>query len=273
MKIIPGDYSEHKALNASVIKLGVHSMKKMHYAITHPIDEPTAAMRLGSAAHYAINEPHKLATHCVIWDGRKQGKAWDAFETENERKTIVSPAEMENAVAMSAAVYADADAASLIRGTKLEQPIYWSDARYGAAKARPDNVGDGYFLDVKTVTPNQFALHRFDAYCFGFRYYIQFGFYSIGLRANLGGTSYPKCRVIFVENAPPFDVVCAEVDEGLMDYGRSESVRIAAQYRACEKSGVFPGISPGRRIVLSAPTWAAEQMERVPTEEMDAEEL
>jgi hypothetical protein len=248
------DYQAIPAINATAIKAGQISMRHMRHKMTGHDDDCTTSMRWGRLVHSALLEPDAFFKRVSVWECTRRGKAWDAFEAEHDPEFILTKTEdkdeFANLFALSQSAHADKDAHRILSGSRHEQAIQWTGKEYGAAKARLDGWHDtDGVVEVKTCRqiqsfPRQFA---------GLNYDIQTGWYTLGAESCGMGKDVP-CVVIVIESAPPWDVAVYRVPAMALAIGRKKAVETAAQYRACEKKGAFPGVSDGM-TELKLPEW------------------
>jgi hypothetical protein len=164
---------------------------------------------------------------------------------------------------MAAAVRAHAGARAALAGIRAEVALEWSSPEYGTACARLDGIagpaGAQILVEYKTTvaaTPRDF-LRQF----FNMGYHLQLGWYAEGC-ARLGA---PVSRVVVVAQTKdaPHCVMCYTVEAGVIEAGRRMAIEIARQYRACEKSGIYPGPMDGSEdeagvMLLSLPSYMEE---------------
>jgi hypothetical protein len=64
----------------------------------------------------------------------------------------------------------------------------------------------------------------------------------------------PEVWLIVAETCEPYDVAAWRVPAIAIDGGLETAVRIATEYRACERAGVFPGVQSDD-VELPLPPW------------------
>jgi len=272
------DYRAAQGINASSIKSGRVSMRHMHYAMTRESSEPTPAMKYGTLVHLAVLEPLRYTQNIVVWDGGiKAGKAWKEFNSQQEAhcKTIVTVAEAMSCSKISAAVWANKEAAELLTGAACELSLFWDDPEAGKCKARIDAISDDRltFIDIKTTS--KFNDRGFSRDFVNMGYDIQFGWYSHGIKTVFELAKMPSCAVIYIESCEPFDVCVRWVPASVVKKGYEEAERIAVEYHNSAILDSFPGVSEqtGQELVL--PEWYMEgaEVSLDDVEPMDASEL
>ena len=243
------DYLARPGLNATVLKAGVKSMMHALHAATGERKE-TPSMRWGSLCHAVLLEPARVERDFAVFDGRKQGKAWDEFRTANAHKEVVTEAEALALSVMAKQVWKNPVAVKLISEGEREVSAFWSTPEYGAAKARFDVLNPNHFVDIKTTAEISPGAFRSTAAKMG--YHIQCGWYQCGLR-ELTGNLLPV-YIVCVESDPPHDVAVYEYDEIALAAGRDVAQGVAKKYRECEKAGVWPGVQADIQS-LKLPPW------------------
>lgn len=265
--------SDHSApppveIRSSACKVGyLRSMLAMRWYIDHGRDD-SAAMSIGRLAHMAILQPDRKPP---VWTGgRRAGAEWDAFCSDHAGEETYTQAENETAKAIAAAVYANPDAADLLSGTQRELPISWPDGHGGTCGTRIDAWKAGVLIDVKTAREIGRRDMGWTARRMG--YDVQFGFMRWGLAALKIGPQAPACWIVAVENKPPYDCACYRIDPMQIAEGQAAAYETVERFRACERVGKYPGVSPGREM-LTLPPRQTDESATPPAEVGAAEEL
>ena len=248
------DYDKIDAVNWSTLKHMRTSPLHYKHALTAPRKE-TDLMRIGTAGHALVLEPDSFSDVHVCYEGRRQGKAWDAFKEEHAGKRILTAAEWVRAVGIGTAVLADPTAMHYLGSGIKEAPITWTDRETGIrCKGRPDVAGR-ILADMKTTTvidPYRFAVH---AARMG--YPEQLAFYRDGLAEN-GVPTEPEPIVIVVQSEPPFDLVVYRVPEHVVDAGRARYRQLLQRLSECLASDHWPGVARDEQW-LEVPEWFYDQ--------------
>jgi hypothetical protein len=248
------DYAEYEAVQAvrwSVLKEMRRSPKHYQYRLTHP-REDTPFFRLGRAVHTAVLEPDLFPATVAVFGGKvRRGKEWDAFETENEGRTILKRDEMAMCLGIRDSVRAHPVARHLLEYGEAEKTIVWKDPRTGlTCKGRIDWL-NSMLCDLKT--DGQLDPRRFANSVVRYGYHCQLASYREGLRAN--GIDAPV-KFMVVESDPPYDVGVFSLDEDALYAGEEELHRLMDRVVECAASGKWPGMFGEGECPLVLPPWA-----------------
>lgn len=244
------DYKSIRAINASAIKAGATSMLHMREVMECAGKEPSDAMIMGTLVHSAVLEGRMPSR---IWDGRKAGKAFDAFEAECQGEIIVTPKEVATLESIRDAVHANPDAMRLINLTEQEVSIQWSDPVYGKAKARLDGFNEVTGM-VEFKTCRKINKRAFVSQAIALGYDLQLGWYVEGLAKTKLNGMIPEVHIIAAETEKPFDVAVWRVPKAMINIGRKKAKEIAERYYECCHLGKWPGVCAGvEELVL--PEW------------------
>lgn len=270
----------HGGLGISKSGLDIIARSPMHYQFSRQAandSEPTAAMRIGTAAHTLILEPENFAAeYAVAPEGidrrTKEGKQlWADFQAEADGKIVLKGEEMDQLEGMRDAVMAHPAAHQLLTGCAgaAELSAYWNDPETGAlCRCRPDFWRtDGVLVDLKTTddaSPDGFAMSVQK-----FRYHVQAPFYLDGCRQAIehGGEDLPITPgaptafvFIAVEKKPPHAVAVYALDFDSLEIGREEYQRDLQTYAECTAADNWPAY--GEQIQrLGLPEWRLRREE------------
>ena len=268
-------YAADPGLNATALKQGIVSPLHMHAVLTGEGKETTPAMRWGTLAHLVVLEPERFHKETVMWTGRElksgknkgettfahSGAEWEEFEAEAERtgRTPVDEPECDELLALSNSVHANRHAHRLIAGSEHELSLFWTDRRYGPAKARVDGYGKRSIGLVEYKTTAQVAPEAFGRTFFNLHYGLQLAWYRHALQTIYRRKTMPV-HVIVSEAKPPHDCVVYRVSDEVLDAGYERAVEVAMRYRICEHLCEYPGVS-SEIEELSLPAWAKPDVE------------
>lgn len=235
---------------------------------SHP-DEISDAMKLGTAAHCAILEPHRyLTSYAHKPDGMsfatKEGKAWKAEVPEG---VVILTHDQWGQVAdiLDAFLSKPAAADALKSAEAIEASLRWNDPDTGLPlKARPDwFTEDGYVVDLK-ISRWASANVAFRAYVDGWMH--QLAHYYAGLLEC--GAAMKGARLVIVHPQPPqsFRVYCVELKRDALGMLHLENERTIKEMAACAASGVWPG-APEEWTAIDLPAAALTQMAAITWDE------
>lgn len=224
-------------------------------------EEPSKALRLGSAIHGAALEPEKFGEEFAVapkCDRRtKAGKASYAdFVLDSAGKTVLTADEGELVRRVAESVRAHPTAAFLLGEGRPELSAFWRDEKTGElCRCRPDWAREGLLIDLKTT--QDAGYHGFRRSAWQFRYHVQAAFYLDGWAAA-GNEPAQSFVFIAVEKTPPFAVAVYYASEDMVRLGREEYRADLDLYAACRKADQWPGY-PTDIQQLDPPAWAVKE--------------
>lgn len=257
-------FPEYRSLDGlSITTLKNLGRSPLHYA--HALKNPkeSAAMSLGTAAHTAVLEPHKLMTDYALWGGKTEsgrakprtGKDWEAFKAENASKKIITLDDFELAQGMRDAVRGYGPAMKYLETGEAEVSMQWEDQDTGrACRGRIDWLtrigGVDVLVGLKTARDGRHFQFAKQAANLG--YHLQWAYYSDGFQAITGHA--PKMVEIVVENTAPFEPFVYVIQEDVLDQGRTEYQRLFGILADCEAGRSYPPLMSEEQV-LSLPSW------------------
>lgn len=236
-----------------------------------PEPEPTAAFRIGSAAHCAILEPDKFpAQYAQRPEGidrrTKEGKAaWESFTAAHAGKEFLDAEEWAQIAAMGNAVRANPLASMLLAQGGAE--LSWR-VETGAVplQCRTDwfaqigcelSGGRPYVADIKTIDSlDAGAFRSFERAAFTYGYHRQAGFYLPLVTEILGGPVF-DFFFIAIEKMEPFGVAVYRMSDAAAALGQDETLDDLRRLKRCYESQEWPNIEPIVRD-LDVPNWYAK---------------
>lgn len=255
------EYRALRGTSISALKELRRSPKHYRYAIAHP--KESAALRLGTAAHVAVLEPERFSSQFAIWTRSSEntgnlcprnGKYWDAFQSENVGRDIISIDDAEQAMAMQAAVRGDAEAIRFLELGDPEVTLQWT-IRTRRCKGRADWLttidGRPWIVGLKTARDPRHFVFGNQAARLG--YHLQWAYYFDGYDLITGRQA--GMVEIVVESSPPYDVVVYEIPDDIIQQGRDEYMVLLEQLEDCEASNTWLGSAGGLMQRLSLPSW------------------
>jgi hypothetical protein len=227
---------------------------------TIDVEQPTAALRLGSAVHCSVLEPLEMPRRFAVRpDGidrrTKEGKErFAAFEQQHAGKEILDMDEAAQVIAMTDAVRQNDLAAQLLAHGQPE--LSWRTGGSMTLQCRTDwfnrdgcalTDGRPYIVDLKTTE----SLSSDEFFKYG--YHRQAGFY-LPLVTELLGTPVFDFFFIAVEKVEPFGVAVYRMTDDACALGQDETVADLTRLKECMTSGHWPNI-PEQVRELGVPTW------------------
>lgn len=271
------DYHGGRGISKSGLDLIARSPLHYKFARDSANDNgPTAAQRIGSAAHAMILEPQTFADlYAVAPDVDRRTKAgketWAEFVAENDGKDLLTETEMDQLERMRDAVMAHPAAAGLLTSVPgmAEVSAYWRDPDTGlVCRCRPDFWrADGILVDLKTT--DDASPEAFGKSIWNWRYHVQHPFYLDGCRlaieqgdpvtfrsGDVDLTLPPPTHFLFivVEKKAPHAVAVYKLDADSVALGERQYRQDLATYAECTASGIWPAFGDSIQQI-SVPDW------------------
>lgn len=217
-------------------------------------------LKRGRAIHTATFEFDKYAAEYVVWEDRRAGKAWEAFEAANSHREILTAKMNETAIDISRAVHTSEMAKPYVSGGQPETTIRWhyqsptleGFETYGFdGKGRLDNVTSAALVDLKSTkdaSPEGFARE-----VFRYEYHVQAAWYADGFEAATGIRK--PFVIVAVEAAAPHVVQVYRVPDELLAIGRERYRDLLARLNVCRRENRWPGYAE-TELSLTLPRWA-----------------
>jgi ATP-dependent exoDNAse (exonuclease V) beta subunit len=241
------EYNQHEGIRRSDLWKIRESPEKYLWAIGHP-EEPTPALVFGSMVHKLLLQPKEFADEYAVApeaDRRtKESKeAYQAFITENARKTIVSANDMLAAMGMVSAVERHPIASKLLHG-EAEKPIFWTDEDTGELlKCRLDMLteigGKTVVVDYKTALNAD--TRTFTNKMFQLGYHLQAYMYTEAVMREYKLEERPPFIFVVQEKTPPYAVNCIAVPENVILSGMDCFRELIGILHECLETGVYWG--------------------------------
>lgn len=252
-------YDAIEAVNWSTLKVIGRSPLHFQHAKKTP-GKDTPARRKGRLGHLAVLERDLFRKSIAVWEGgRKQGKAFDAFEEANAGREVLSQKELDEINLMAAMVRTDPAAKKYLTGGSAEVTATWTrDVKLpdGSAtvavkcKGRLDYVAQAV-VDLKTTrdaSPDGFAR---EVWRYG--YHTQAAWYVDGYAAATG-RELPAV-LIAVESEAPHVVAVYRIPDDILQMGREHYESLLARYAECSRENRWPGYFIGESE-LTLPRYA-----------------
>jgi len=250
-------YQQIDAVNWSTLREFRESPLKYRYRLDN-VREDTASLAVGRAVHTAVFEPQRLLLDYTVYQGRRAGKAWDAFREAHHEQTILTEEQWDRCHGIQAAVRAHPLCEPYLHTGAAEQVLQWTDAETRLrCKGRLDWISTGRaVVDLKTTRSIQ--LHMLQNTVARYGYHTQIAFYLDGheatRRERLQGV------IIAVESQPPYDVGVFVVSDEAIYAGQEEYRSLLTRLKWCRESGQWPGRYTEEQT-LDLPAWMFDDEE------------
>lgn len=250
-------YRTRRAVNWSTLSAMRESPARYHYRI-HNEAEPTQAMLLGRLIHTAVLEPQRLEVEYAVWDGgRRNTNDYKDWLDEIGDAEPTTRADMEKALAISAAVHSHRVAQRLLRAGMVERTLTWIDpVTRIRCKGRPDHMHRGALTDLKST--RDIDARAFGNSCHKFGYHAQMAFYRRGMDAK--GMDYGPTRLIAVEAEPPHEIAVYVLGEDVLAAGDALVSRLLHEVKHWRRRGQWPGRYPNE-TPLEFPSWGLPELD------------
>jgi hypothetical protein len=255
-------YHAHEAISKGRLFKMAKSPRYFKYSEDNP-EEPSEAMKLGSAFHAYVLEPDMFSEEIAVMpkvDKRtKVGKATYAEFLETATgKIIIDEEQMDTIKHMKKALLAHPLASKLIEG-KVEQSVYFTDEATGVeCRVRPDitlEKGDKVILsDLKSCVSCE--AHNFQRDALKLGYDLQSYMYSYGRQAD-------TFIFIAVEKTAPYLINVLVASQDFLDRGKQIFEDLMGKYSECTENDTWYGMngSDMRINSLELPYWARKELE------------
>lgn len=218
--------------------------------------EDTAAFAFGRAVHAAILTPSAFKKDFVVIpegiDRRtKAGKEeYQAFLDASAGKEILTAADAETVKAIVKAFKKNRDAVQLLKGTKREKPLFWTDDNGILCKCRIDAYKAGLIVDLKTAQDAETETFTKEALRYG--YDVQAAHYLDAYQHKESAVR-PEWYFIVIEKTEPYAINILRADIGFLDYGFIRRQELIEKLKACQDQKAYPDYGINE---LCLPAWA-----------------
>lgn len=212
-------------------------MAKSPAHFRHAVDsegEETKALLLGRAVHTLLLGGPKVE----VYEGRRAGKVWDAYQAAHPDSTILIPSEAESALGMRAALRANPLAMELLSQPHREEKLLW---KFGDrdVQSTPDSFGPVHLVELKTTKCAD--PERFKRDATWRHYHAQMSFYRRALRFH--GYDPKVFSIVAVESAAPYPVTILELTERAIEAGEKLWRVWFERMLTCEAANYWPSYS------------------------------
>ena len=249
------NYFEMAGINFSSLKYYRESPAHFLHYISQPKEEPTDAMKLGSAVHTLVFEPEVFDQEFLVLNlaqlpvpGKdfrtKANKDWlleKQAEASESGRCLLSQEVYQQAQLISRSVTSNRAFRMLREGFTVERGIQWTDPETGIlCKGKPDARHNerGILFDLKTTrnaSRNQFSRAIAERL-----YYGQVAMYSDGLE-QVYGVRFDKVIFVAVETAAPYVCQVYFLEDSALQLGRTVYRDLLRLHKQCMDNHHWPG--------------------------------
>ncbi len=263
------EYDALPGINHSKLKYFKDSIKHGSWKATQKFNQ-TSAMRLGTAVHTLVLEPHKFDDEYICGSGPVNEKTGKTYGTDSQKfqnwlseqeetgKTYLSTNDKNQAEQVAKNVYKNELAMYWLDQCEYrESAVTWTDKRTGLeCKALMDNFSlENLILgDFKTIA-RSVDYEFLSKTLFTMDYFQQFAFYNDGLRAN--GYDCKKFIVIFAQTINEQDIATCEIGIDSLVHGSIQYEKCLDNYKDY-LSGKVTGYHSDL-FTLEIPYWAMSE--------------
>ena len=220
-------------------------------------DEPTDAMRFGSAAHLALLQPDEFGNQVIVapqCDRRtKEGKAiWETFQASVKPGTLIlKEVEWKQASQMANEIRGSREFAPWVADHRHVEIAGFATIDGIECRIKPDMLGKGWMLDYKTTTSCSAAAFNHSVMSFG--YVVQAAFYCIVAEA-IDGEPMTEFYFIAQEKAAPYEWKMYRLDALYLQHAKNEVREALKRFALCKALNDWPKVSK-EVVTLSLPRW------------------
>ena len=249
------EYRQAEGVNKSTLWELRKSPAHYQYILTHQ-REDTPALRIGRAIHSAVLTPtaYKREWTVIPADIDRRTKAgkeeYAAFMEQNKGKEILTSEEAETVMQIAKAIKRNKAVSELLKGTRREKPIFWTNDGGIPCKCRIDAMKTGIVIDLKTTTDASTDAFTREALKYG--YDVQAAHYLDGYQTTQGG-KMPKWYFIAVEKAEPYAINIIKAGLDFIDHGILRRNQLFQLLEECKETNRYPDYGTNEMIM---PKWA-----------------
>ncbi len=253
-------HNDREAVSNSTLGLLLRSPRHFKHRLDCGDGPDTAALAAGRRLHSCVEwmlTGRNPAKEVAVFEGRRAGKAWQAFKEEAEAagKPVWTATEYDAATALAFAIVGNPVVAASATDALIEvTAVAFIGGHW--VKARADMIATsgphaGAIIDFKTTTdasPDDF-LRSVDRY----QYDRQAALYlEVFQRA---GVNVDHFILVAVEKEPPYMAQAYELDEGILFAGRRQYRKALELLQHCKEQDTWPGYCANDLHRLEAPPW------------------
>lgn len=198
LKITDESYFESSAISQSDLKEVLKSPRHFYHKKFVAKDDPTPAMRLGSAVHMAVLEPEEFNKKYILTDLDRRTRA---FKEAAGTKIALSRDEAETVLGIKNSLNSSDEVKDLLLNSHIEHALFWKEKGLDC-RAKFDAISDKHKLVIDLKTTESAYWGDFKQSIIKYQYDFQCAFYSKALRAIDRNYDF---LFIAVEKKPPYE--------------------------------------------------------------------
>lgn len=234
MKLSDQDYFNSPAISQSDLKEILKSPKHFYHKKFVSKEEPTFAMRLGSAVHMAVLEPDEFNKKYICTDLDKRTKA---FKDAAYNKIALSRDESETVLGIKSALSQSEEINNLLKDAHIEHALFWKENGIDC-RAKFDAVSDKHKLVIDLKTTESAYWNDFRQSIIKYQYDFQCAFYSKGL--SVIGKPY-DFLFIAVEKKPPYEFSLIKISQDDLITASQIVDGCISTVKICMEKNTWPG--------------------------------
>lgn len=256
------DYHKAEGVSASMLDQLRKSPAHLKSYMDGELREESDALTLGTAIHRYVLEPDTWEGACHIkpagMDFRsKEGRAWEKAHGD---KPIITDTDANIIARVRDAVWREPVVRALLSGGYAEQSLFVADEHGTLRKSRFDYIATSGNVIPDLKTCRSASADDFEKSIDRYAYWIRAAFYLDN--ANLAGMNKDTFVFICVETVPPYLVAVYQLNDMVMEAGRTIYQRDLQVYRNCVETGRWPGYHSGIKEI-GLPAYAMKRLEEV----------
>lgn len=253
-------YHSWNALSSTWLKRWVSSSAA--HAHAEEIDAESVPLRLGTAVHAKLLEPHAYSQLIAVapqCDRRTTAgkELYASFLTGLNGRTVIDEEMQETVNGIHRVVESMSSCRETLANCKDKELSIVAEVNGVVGKARLDayDADAGLILDVKTTS---LLAGDFARQAWNLNYALQLAWYRSVAQA--AGLTVNRCAILICETKRPWGCRVALMPNAMIDYADAAIAAGCAEWCECQRTGEFQNY-PDTVIELEVPSWMNRQME------------
>lgn len=268
IRVVSNDqyHADHSRISHSMIEQFRRSpqvYRDLYVTRTMRRDHPSPAMRLGSAVHCNVLEPHLYGSCVAVFrDGKTlESKAGAKFIADNPGKILLTE-DQESFVSPMAESILSHPAVNKALASKdcvRENSVYWADDETGQRfRCKPDILLPDHALVFDIKTAANVSEHSFVSQAASLGYHRQADWYCRGASALYDRELFRFVHVVVGSN-PPHECHCYFLDDSALSLADEQNTKTIRDIHDCHVSGRWSAPSQRAIVTTKLPKWAHYQ--------------